>query len=210
MGYETMTDPDARFAIIPLEPGPAPSEAIVIGSMNQVMEYIPQSRARDEAMAEFERARASADQIKQMQAATTKMQVAAFADAIDQLERRLITKEAEHEAQARRDAEEAERREAERIAAHLDALPDPDDPDTWGGPSRGGELSPIRPSHPEDKEQLAASDQGDLPEELLEKTPPPSGTAPTIGFTDARRARARPYKTAPQTYPQVAVSLNEE
>jgi len=197
-----MTDPDARFAIIALEPGPAPSEAIVIGSMNQVMEYIPQSVARDEAMAEFERARASADQIKQMQAATTKMQVAAFADAIDQLERRLIAKEAEHEAQIRRDLEEAERKEAERVAAHMRSLPDADDPDTWGTPPAGGELTPLPPSHPEDKEQLAASeDQGNLPEELLEGAPPPSGTAPAIGFTDARRARARP---------QVAVSLNEE
>jgi len=205
-----MTDPAARFAIIPLEPGPAPAEAIVIGSMNQVMEYIPQSVARDEAMAEFERARLSAEEIKQAQAATTKMQVAAFADAVDQLERRLIAKEAEHEAQVRRDLEEAEREEAERVAAHMRSLPDADDPDIWAGPSHGGELSPLPPSHPEDKEQLAASDQGDLPNELLEKVPPPSGTAPTIGFTDARRARARPYKTAPHTYPQVAVSLNEE
>jgi hypothetical protein len=149
-----------RFAIVPLARGPAPPEAIVIGSMNQVMEYIPQSRARDEAMAEFERARASADQIKQMQAATTKMQVAAFADAVDQFERRLIAKEAEREAQVRRDLEEAERKEAERVAAHMRSLPDADDPDTWEGQRPSGELTPIPPSHPEDKEQLAASDQG--------------------------------------------------
>src|SRR6516225_9875785 len=132
------SDPAARFAIIPLEPGPAPLEAIVIGSMNQVTEYIPQSVARDEAMAEFERARASADQIRQMRQATTRMQVKAFAVAVDQFERRLVAKEAEVEAQARRDAEEAERKEADRIAAHLDALPDPDDPDTWEGPRPSG------------------------------------------------------------------------
>jgi hypothetical protein len=206
-----MTDPAARFAIIPLEPGPAPAEAIVIGSMNQVMEYIPQSVARDEAMAEFERARLSAEEIKQAQAATTRMQIATFADAVNQLERRVLAAEAEREAQVRRDLEEAERKEAERVAAHMRSLPDADDPDTWSGPSHGGELSTIPPSHPADKEQLAASeDQGNLPPELLEGAPPPSGTAPTIGFEDARRSRARPYKTAPQTYPQVAVSLNEE
>ena len=161
-----------RFAIVPLARGPAPPEAIVIGSMNQVMEYIPQSRARDEAMAEFERARVTADRIKRMQSATAKMQVAAFADVVAHLERRLDAKEAELEEQARRDAEEAERKEAERIAAHLGALPDPDDPTTWERPRASGELTSIPASHPEDKEQLAASDQGDLPPELLEGAPP--------------------------------------
>ena len=161
-----MTDLPDRFAIIPLEPGPAPPEAIVIGSMNQVMEYIPQSVARDEAMAELERVRASADQIKQMQAATTKMQVAAFADAVAHLERRLIAKEAEHEAQVRRDLEEAVREETERVAAHMRSLPDADEPDTWDGPRPSGELTPIAASHPEDKRQLAALDQSALPSEL--------------------------------------------
>jgi hypothetical protein len=205
-----MTDLPERFAIIPIEPGTAPPEALVIGNMEQVMEYIPQSVARDEAMAELERARVTADRLKGMQAATTKLQVAAFADAIDHLERRLDAKEAELEEQARRNAENAEHREAERIAAHLDALPDPDDPDTWDGPSHGGALTPLPASHPEDKEQLAASDQGNLPPELLAGAPPDPGTAPTIGL-DARRARGRQTKRAPPPYPQpISVSLNED
>jgi len=208
-----MTDPADCFAIIPIAPGPAPAEAIVIGSMNQVMEYIPQSVAREEAEAELARARVTADQIKRAQQATTKMQVAAFADAIDHLERRLDAKEAELEEQARRDAEETEREEAERIAAHLDALPDPDDSDTWEGPRAGGELTSIPASHPEDKEQLAASDQGNLPPELLAGAPPSGPSNYPLGL-DAARRRTAPrgrVKRAPMKYPQpVAVSLNED
>jgi hypothetical protein len=206
-----MNDLPDRYAIIPLEPGPVPAEAIAIGNIEQVLEYIPQSVAREKAEAELARARVTADAIKTAQAGSRRVLVSAFADGIDRLARRLDAFEEEREEQARRDAEEAERREAERIAAHLDAMPDPDDPDTWD-PHQGGGLVPIAASHPEDKEQLAAfEDQGDLPNELLEKAPPSSGTAPTIGFTDARRTRARPYKTAPHSYPQpVAVSLNED
>jgi len=76
----------------------------------------------------------------------------------------------------------------ERIAAHLDALPDPDDPTTWEGPRADGELTSIPPSHPEDKEQLAASDQGNLPPELLEGAPPSGPSNYPLGLDAARRA----------------------
>jgi hypothetical protein len=74
----------------------------------------------------------------------------------------------------------------------------------------GGELTPIAASHPEDKEQLAASDQGELPNELLQKVPVEPGNYP-LGLDDARRRAAgtRPIKRAPMNYSQVAISLNE-
>jgi hypothetical protein len=204
------TDPTDLFAIIPVSSSRDANakEAICIGPMKEVFAYLPQTGARDQAEAELARVRVTADAIKRMQSATTKLQVAAFADAVAHLERRLDAKEAELEEQARRDAEEAERREAERIAAHLDALPDPDDPSTWD--PTGGALTLAPASHPEDKRQLAASDQGDLPNELLEKAPPNPGTAPTIAL-DARRARSRQTKRTPMLHPQpIAVSLNED
>jgi hypothetical protein len=37
-----------RFAIVPIGPGPSPAEAIVVGNLSQVTEYIPQSVARNE------------------------------------------------------------------------------------------------------------------------------------------------------------------
>jgi len=149
-----------RYAIIPIEPGPAPAEAIAIGNIEQVLEYIPQSHAREEAAAELERARVAADQIKRMQSANRAVQVAAFADGVTRLERRLDAFEGRRAEQARRDAEAQVKAEAERMATHLAALPDVDDPDTWDGPRPSGELTPIAASHPEDKRQLAALDQG--------------------------------------------------
>jgi hypothetical protein len=44
-----ISDPDDRFAIVLIAPGPAAPEALVIGNMEQVMEFIPQSVAREEA-----------------------------------------------------------------------------------------------------------------------------------------------------------------
>ena len=158
-----MTDLPGRFAIIPIEPGPVPAEVIVIGNMEQVMEYIPQSVAREKAEAEFERARVTADAIRRAQSATTKLQVAAFADGVTHLERRLDAFEGRRAEQARRDAEAQVKAEAERIATHLAALPDADDADTWDGPRPSGELTPIAASHPEDKRQLAALDSGRSP-----------------------------------------------
>jgi hypothetical protein len=132
-----------RYAIIPVFPSTNTDEAIVIGDMRQVFEYIPQSVARDDAMAELERARFTADQIKSMQAKTRAVQVSMLADSVSHLSSRLDAFLARRADEARRDAEEAERQEAERIQAELDALPDPDNPD---GDIPGGELHALPPS----------------------------------------------------------------
>src|SRR5262245_21805936 len=123
-----MTNDPGLFAIVPTTL-PAPTDAIVVGNMSQVMEYIPQTIARDNAMAQLERARLTADQIKSAQAKTRKIQLGMLTDALSHLSTRLDKFVERRDAQARRDAEEAERQEAGRIQAELDQLPDPDDPD---------------------------------------------------------------------------------
>jgi hypothetical protein len=124
-------DPHHRFAIIPVFPSTNTEEAICIGPMSEVMQYLPQTTARADALKELERARVSADEIKAIQDKTRGVQAAILADSVAQLTRRMDALVARREEQARRDAEEAEREEAERIQAHLDAQPDPDDPDVW-------------------------------------------------------------------------------
>src|SRR5262249_54767757 len=109
------------FAIVPTTL-PAPADAIVVGPMSEVMEYIPQTIARDNAMAELERARLSAEQIKTAQNKTRDIQLSMLHDAITHLSTRMDAFVERCQAQARRDAEEAEREEAERIQAELDAL----------------------------------------------------------------------------------------
>jgi len=118
-----------RYAIIPVFPSTNTDEAIVIGDMRQVMEYIPQSVARNDAMAELERARFTAEQIKSMQDKTRAVQVSMLADSVSHLAGRLDALVARRTERARQDAACEAEEEAKRIQAELDALPDPDDPD---------------------------------------------------------------------------------
>jgi hypothetical protein len=206
--FSPLNDANAEFAIVPVSDKP-PANAIMHGSMSAVMERIADSKARTEATALIRRAADAAAELKQQQEreqAAIDDGVRKIADGILKLTHRIDQLEQERE--TRRALDAATEVTREMLTIPKDA-PDPEAP-ADETPALAGELTTIPPSHPEDKEQLAASeDQGNLPPELLEGAPPPSGTAPTIGFEDARRRQARPYKTAPRTYPQVAVSLNE-
>jgi hypothetical protein len=208
--FSPLNDANAEFAIVPVSEGKPPQNAIAHGSMSAVMERVADSKARKDAEAVIARAGQAAAELEQHQQreqAAVDDGVRKIADSILKLTHRIDQLEQERE--TRRALNAATEVTQQMLAIPKDA-PDPEAPDDEFTPAPGGELSPLPPSHPEDKEQLAASeDQGNLPPERLEGAPPPSGTAPTIGFEDARRSRARPYKTAPHTYPQVAVSLNE-
>jgi hypothetical protein len=132
--------PADRFAIVPLKHGPAPDDAIVVGPMSEVFEYIPQSVARNDAVAELERARFTADQIASMQSKTRAVQATMLADSVAHLSTRLNAIVARRADAARARAEAEEEAEAKRIQAELDALPDPDDPD----PDACGEFLRLR------------------------------------------------------------------
>src|SRR5262245_13979573 len=106
-------DPDL-FAIVPTQL-PAPADAIVVGPMSEVFEYLPQTIARDNAMAELERARLTADQVKTAQNKTRHIQLGVLTDALTHLSTRLDAFVNRRQARARRDAEEEERQEQERI-----------------------------------------------------------------------------------------------
>jgi hypothetical protein len=121
-----MNNPDARFAIIEIPPGPSPPEAIVVGNMDAVMRCLPQTVASEEqeqrlALAEKQAAETAR---KQQEARTCAARM--LADGLRHLSNRLDTFEARkkaHADQLRRDAEEAE---AKAIAEYLNSLPDPD------------------------------------------------------------------------------------
>jgi len=142
-------------------------EAIVIGDYKEVMEYIPQSVARDDAMRELEAARLTHEQIAHAQERTRAVQALMLSEALDRLSSRQDSfgsrqRERRREAKARRDAAEAKRIadvKAASIKAALDALNEH---------HNTGDLSPLP----------AAPDQGNLPPELLENAAPASGTDP--------------------------------
>ena len=211
--FSPLNDANAEFAIVPVAEGKPPQNAIAHGSMSAVMERIADSKARSEAekvIARAEQAAAELEQQQQREQQVIADAVGKFAAGISDLTRRVDQLEQERE--TRRALDAATEVTREMLAIPKDA-PDPEASEADDAPAHipGGELHDLPAKDPEQLGQTATTDQGDLPEELLEKTPPEPGTAPTIAFEDARRgrARARPYKTAPHTYPQVAVSLNE-
>jgi hypothetical protein len=140
-----------RFAIVPCPDGsPLPAEAIMIGDLDEVMQFLPQTVAYQELES---RALGLVDQLDQrertlsdgVQALTES--VGKFMDACG----RLVDGEEEREAeQIRLDEEEKARAEAAEIEAYLAAHPEPASLSDES-PHAGGELHPHAPV---DKEHL--------------------------------------------------------
>jgi hypothetical protein len=106
--------------------------AIVVGPYNEVMGYIPQSVARQDAVEELEKARFTSDQIASMQQKTRAVQATMLADSVNHLSSRLDSLMQRRDEQRRRDAEREEEEEAQRIQDELAKLPDPDQPEDLG------------------------------------------------------------------------------
>ena len=118
-----MSTPADRFAIIPIAVrGPAPASAIVTGSLSAVMEMLPDTVARVDAVTKAARAVIDAVEAKEQKDAAVASVTRMVADTVAHLSARL------NALQARRAAADAAA-EARRIQDALDALPDPDDPD---------------------------------------------------------------------------------
>jgi hypothetical protein len=62
-----MSDPNARFAIIEIPPGPSPPEAIVVGNMDAVMRCLPQTVASEEQEQRLARAEKQAAETERQQ-----------------------------------------------------------------------------------------------------------------------------------------------
>jgi hypothetical protein len=145
-----MTD-HSLFAITCVTNGHAPDDALVVGPMREVMEYIPQSAARADALEELEHARFTADQIASMQQKTRAVQATMLCDSLNHLSARLdsfLTRRADAEREEARAREEAEQ---QRIQAELDALPDPDQPDPLREHENTGDLHTLPAKLPADE-----------------------------------------------------------
>jgi hypothetical protein len=167
------------------------------------MELIPGSKARNELLANLRQMRADAAEAKALQARAHASAVRALRDSVIQLQHRLDAYERKLDARKRKEARERETCEQQAIADRPAALPDADDPASYG------ELTIHPPSHPEDKEQLRAinmgtgkddaDNEGDLPEDLLKDVPASPGNYPTLEDKPRR-----------QVNQPIAVSLNSE
>jgi hypothetical protein len=153
------------------------------GALPAVMEHIPDSRARNELLAQLRQLRVDAAEAQATQARAQKQAVLSFCDSVARLTRRLDALELKHADERRRKAKADAEREAKAIADYISQLPDPDNPSSYGEDP----LTTHGPSAPEDEQQLRAittddtDNVGDLPEELTMGAPPPPANYPTLG-----------------------------
>jgi hypothetical protein len=175
----TNTGPE-RFAIVEIPEGKPPANAILIGPMDMLMEQLPDTRARSDAMRRLDEAQLNAEEIAKVQDVTRALQVAAFCDSIQHISRRLDAYTTRRDARIRAEEEarevEEQQRKADRIKQALDALEE-----------TSGELTTHPPTEPQHEEELSATehpptedDQGDLPRELEVGAPPDPGTEPEL------------------------------
>jgi hypothetical protein len=104
-------------------------EVIMTGSMSAIMERLPDTHARDDALDNMLRTAIDAVEAEERRQGAVRScahMLDAFADSMNA---RIDAYEAKCEAEAKAAAEEAEREEQERIQSMLDQLPDPDDPE---------------------------------------------------------------------------------
>jgi hypothetical protein len=152
--------------------------------MSMIMQNLPDTRARTDALEELEAARIKSEHIGIMQEANRAIQVAAFCDSVSHISRRLDQLETLRTDRARRDAEEREAAEHKLIEDALSKLPDPD------MPTSATADTPDEPKDLHSGPSVAEDDnEGDLPTELLEETPPPLGTDPNISGSKEPSAR---------------------
>jgi hypothetical protein len=190
-------NPNSLYEIRPISsPGEASPNSIAIGNLNSVMEYIPQSRARQDAYEELEAARIKSEQTSIIQDMNRGIHAAVLCDAVTRLTRRLDAEEHRRTEKARRDAEEREAAENKLIEDTLSALPDPDMPtlataDTPGEPKdlHTGPSVLAQDNRAAHGSRAERDNEGDLPNELLEKTPPPPGTDPDLSGSKQPSAR---------------------
>jgi hypothetical protein len=223
-----MTD---RFAIVPCPDGsPLPALAIMIGDLNEVMQFLPHTIAYQQLE---QRALGFVDQLDQRErklsdgARVLTQSVGKFMDACGRLVEDAEARKAE---QAQRKAEQAEQEEKQRIEDELAALPDPDAPDDPLGAAGDDDQLSIHPAVDPERygpgEDDAAGEPvkpvlsygkvptsyikkkdatGDLPEGLEMRAPSPLGTDPI--YDPAELGRAKDPKQTPQP---IDVSLHEE
>jgi hypothetical protein len=216
-----MTDTDGqRYRFIDPQ-----GREIGAGPLDQLMAYLPDSRARKDAEQLLRDAAIAAGKVAEIDRR---------ADAVEEREANVAAREDALRADAIRRLTDAvlklqhrlDRFERQQIEAELAALPDPDSP----APLRygdHGDLEPHEPSHDFDKEQLEAmlasereheaddAGMGDLPPELQLPAAPLSEEEPAgLGVRsvqDARKFREpKPRKGRDWPAQPVSVSLNEE
>jgi hypothetical protein len=146
-----MTDPAQTFRMLNSE-----GEEIASGSLPALMEHLPDTPAREAALDQMLKTAAEAVEAEQRRDEARACTVQMISDALTRLTDRLEREEQWRKDKARRDAEEAKRKEQEEIQRTLDQLPDPDNPN----PDEPDE--PYAYDQKEREASLTGNDDGEL------------------------------------------------
>jgi hypothetical protein len=166
-----MTDPD-RFAIVPVgRSAKAPADAIMSGNLDAVMELLPDTKARADALTDAARAVVDAVEAEQQKAEAVASVARMITDTVAHIATRLDAY------QGRRAAADAAQ-EARRIRDALASLPDPDAPDEpRQQPASQDETHaysgdyPDLPPEPDPDDPDIAGDQSEFPDPQLPRPP---------------------------------------
>ena len=193
-----MNKPDDLFAIVPVSsPGSAPANAIMVGGpLSSILENIPDTNARHDSIRAHQAAQIDAVATETKQKAIRALQIAAFADSVNTITRRLDAVERRRAARLKREAKAREYAEARRVQEILDALPSPDDPASYEHFNTGDLSTPLPP--------MNSDNEGDLPENLLQTTPPTPGNYPSSDPSELAYLQQSKYQQMP------AISLASE
>jgi hypothetical protein len=157
-------------------------EVIMTGSMSAIMERLPDTTARNDAIDSMLRTAVDAVEAEEKLADARASAAQILSDGITRLSSRMDSFEKARALSMKRAEAEVQHRARQRVAAMLDGLPDPDDPDE---------------TYSLDRKERTATDQD--PNEIF---PPPRETpGPEPGTID--------YPPRPQVASPVSISLDE-
>lgn len=204
-----MSTPE-QFAIVPYS-GTAPDEAIIIGNLSQVTEYIPQSVAREEAEQRLAEAQAEAAEVSRQQDEIRAHAAQILTDGMARLSERLDAFVARRQELADQEKRYAEAAEIARIEAMINTLPGPDTPDILGDHAPSGDLHSIAPVDREPLDPEGEPVPGEMPDpddpentraEAVTGAMPPEldkGAPPEAGEYALTSPPPSPYRDPPST-----------
>jgi hypothetical protein len=176
-------------------------EVIMTGSMNAIMERLPDTHARNDAEHSMLETAIKAVEAEELADEARSVAARYLSDAITRLVDRLDSFKKQRALSMKRQEAEQQRRDRQRVRSYIDALPDPDEPEPEPKDDEGeleikhATLSPGQDPERDDVE-------GDLPRELQTATPPTPGTTPIT--SSAELGTPRDPKQTPQP---ISVSL---
>jgi hypothetical protein len=176
-------------------------DVIMTGSMNAIMERLPDTHARNDAEHSMLETAIKAAEAEERADEARSVAARYLSDAITRLVDRLDSFEKQRALSMKRQEAEQQRRDRQRVRSYIDTWPDPEEPEPEPKDDEG-ELEPHQPVDPEKYRPEQDDAEGDLPPEVMKTVPPSPGTTPLTSAAELGTP-----KDPKQTPQPISVSL---